>query len=65
MVGLTLRSLRAEALRRLLSTLAVVLGVAFIAGTLILNDAMSAGAYERAGTFDRHTDAGVYPEKET
>ncbi|MEV6376682.1 ABC transporter permease [Micromonospora musae] len=65
MLGLTLRSLRAEALRRLLSTLAVVLGVAFIAGTLILNDAMTDGAYERAGTFDRHTDAGVYAEKKT
>ncbi|SIR70722.1 ABC transporter permease [Micromonospora avicenniae] len=65
MLGLTLRSLRAEALRRLLSMLAVVLGVAFIAGTLILNDALTDGAYERAGTFDRHTDAGVYAEKET
>ncbi|MET7752223.1 FtsX-like permease family protein [Micromonospora sp. NPDC005367] len=64
MLGLTLRSLRAEALRRLLSTLAVVLGVAFIAGTLILDDALSTGAYERAGTFDRHTDAGLYAEKE-
>ncbi|MEV4812363.1 ABC transporter permease [Micromonospora avicenniae] len=64
MLGLTLRSLRAEALRRLLSTLAVVLGVAFIAGTLILNDAMSNSAYERAGTFDRHTDAGVYADDE-
>ncbi|MGK5740852.1 ABC transporter permease [Micromonospora sp. URMC 103] len=64
MLKLTLRSLRAEALRMLLSALAVVLGVAFVAGTLILNDAMTAGAYDRAGTFDRHTDAAVYAEKE-
>ncbi|MGW3811652.1 ABC transporter permease, partial [Micromonospora sp. NPDC005113] len=61
MIRLTLRSLRAEALRMLLSALAVVLGVAFIAGTLILVDGMRAGAYDRAGTFDRHTDLGVYP----
>ncbi|MDG4757933.1 FtsX-like permease family protein [Micromonospora sp. WMMD710] len=60
MIRLTLRSLRAEALRMLLSALAVVLGVAFIAGTLILVDGMRAGAYERAGTFDRHTALGVY-----
>ncbi|MFG1649861.1 ABC transporter permease [Micromonospora sp. NPDC049275] len=61
MIRLTLRSLRAEALRMLLSALAVVLGVAFIAGTLIFVDGMRAGAYDRAGTFDRHTDLGVYP----
>ncbi|TNH25255.1 FtsX-like permease family protein [Micromonospora orduensis] len=60
MIRLTLRSLRAEALRMLLSALAVVLGVAFIAGTLILVDGMRAGAYERAGAFDRHTDLAVY-----
>ncbi|MEU7752734.1 ABC transporter permease [Micromonospora sp. NPDC049171] len=60
MIRLTLRSLRAEALRMLLSALAVVLGVAFVAGTMIFVDGMRDGAYERAGTFDRHTDLGVY-----
>ncbi|MEV4544886.1 ABC transporter permease [Micromonospora echinaurantiaca] len=64
MIRLTLRSLRAEALRLLLSALAIVLGVAFVAGTLIFVDGMRAGAYERAGTFDRHTDLGVYAESE-
>ncbi|KXK60294.1 ABC transporter permease [Micromonospora rosaria] len=64
MLRLTLRSLRAEALRMLLSALAVVLGVAFVAGTLIFIDGMRAGAYERAGTFDRHTDVGVYAERD-
>ncbi|SCL27751.1 putative ABC transport system permease protein [Micromonospora pallida] len=64
MFRLTLRSLRAEALRMLLSALAVVLGVAFVAGTLIFIDGMRAGTYERAGTFDRHTDVGVYAEQD-
>ncbi|MGW4499664.1 ABC transporter permease [Micromonospora sp. NPDC004336] len=61
MIRLTLRQLRAEALRLLLSSLAIVLGVAFIAGTLIFVDGMRAGAYDRAGAFDRHTDLAVYP----
>ncbi|MFJ6194524.1 ABC transporter permease [Micromonospora sp. NPDC092111] len=60
MLRLTLRTLRADALRLLLSSLAVVLGVAFVAGTLICTDGMRAGAYARAGAFDRHTDLGVY-----
>ncbi|WP_446209941.1 ABC transporter permease [Micromonospora sp. IBSANI012] len=60
MIRLTLRSLRADALRLLLSSLAIVLGVAFVAGTLMLTDGMRAGAYDRAGAFDRHTDLGVY-----
>ncbi|MFF5174514.1 ABC transporter permease [Micromonospora sp. NPDC000089] len=59
MVGLTLSTLRADALRLLLSSLAVVLGVAFVAGTLMVTDGMSAAAYQRAGTFDRHTDLDV------
>ncbi len=62
MIRLTLRTLRAEAVRLLLSSLAIVLGVAFIAGTLTFVDGMRAGAYERAGTFDRHTDLDVYAE---
>ncbi|WP_229403409.1 ABC transporter permease [Micromonospora okii] len=64
MIRLTLRSMRADALRLLLCALAVVLGVAFVAGTLIFTDGMKRGAYERAGTFDRHTDAGVYAERD-
>ncbi|MFI9639728.1 ABC transporter permease [Micromonospora sp. NPDC051925] len=60
MLRLTLRTLRADALRLLLSSVAIVLGVAFVAGTLMLTDGMRAGAYERAATFDRHTDLGVY-----
>lgn len=60
MIRTTLRQLRAEALRLMLSSLAIVLGVAFIAGTLIFVDGMRAGAYERAGAFDRHTDLAVH-----
>ncbi|GAA2717400.1 ABC transporter permease [Micromonospora olivasterospora] len=63
MIRLTLRTMRADAVRLLLSTLAIVLGVAFIAGTLIFTDGMKAGAYARAGAFDRHTDLAVYAEK--
>ncbi|GHJ07711.1 ABC transporter substrate-binding protein [Micromonospora humidisoli] len=62
---LTLRTLRADALRLLLSSVAIVLGVAFVAGTLMLTDGMQAGAYARAGAFDRHTDLGVYPDRAT
>ncbi|MEV4727337.1 ABC transporter permease, partial [Micromonospora humida] len=62
---LTLRTLRAGALRLLLSSVAIVLGVAFVAGTLMLTDGMQAGAYERAGAFDRHTDLGVYVDRTT
>ncbi|NJC68467.1 ABC transporter permease [Planosporangium thailandense] len=61
MLKLTLASLRAHALRLVLSSLAIVLGVAFIAGTLMVTDGMRAASYAKAGTFDRHTDAAVYP----
>ncbi|MEU9739362.1 ABC transporter permease [Micromonospora chersina] len=60
MLRLTLRQIRAEGLRLLLSSLAIVLGVAFVAGTLMFTDGMRAGAYERAGAFDRHTDLAAY-----
>ncbi|WP_422741806.1 FtsX-like permease family protein [Micromonospora sp. WMMD754] len=60
MLRLTLRQIRADGLRLLLSSLAVVLGVAFVAGTLMVTDGMRAGAYARAGAFDRHTDLAAY-----
>ncbi|SCE95205.1 FtsX-like permease family protein [Micromonospora mirobrigensis] len=60
LLRVTLRTLRAEASRSALCALAVVLGVAFLAGTLMVTDGMRAGAYARAGAFDRHTDLGVY-----
>ncbi|WP_027660958.1 ABC transporter permease [Salinispora fenicalii] len=60
MLRLTLRQVRADGRRLLLSSLAVVLGVAFVAGTLISIDGMHAGAYARAGAFDRHTDLAAY-----
>ena len=52
MIRLTLRSLRAEALRMLLSALAVVLGVAFVAGTMMLRR-RDAGRGVRAGRYLR------------
>lgn len=60
MLRLTLRQVRSDGLRLLLSTLAIVLGVAFVAGTLIFSDGLRAGAYDRAGAFDRHTDLAAY-----
>ncbi|MFE9693563.1 ABC transporter permease [Micromonospora sp. NPDC005806] len=60
MLRLTVRQVRADGLRLLLSSLAIVLGVAFVAGTLIFTDGMRAGAYARAGAFDRHTDLAAY-----
>ncbi|MGR6319338.1 ABC transporter permease [Micromonospora soli] len=60
MLRLTLRQVRADGLRLLLSSLAIVLGVAFVAGTLIFTDGMRAGASARAGAFDRHTDLAAY-----
>ncbi|MET8838117.1 FtsX-like permease family protein [Micromonospora sp. NPDC004540] len=60
MLRLTLRQVRADGLRLLLSSLAIVLGVAFVAGTLMFTDGMRAGAYERAAAFDRHTDLAAY-----
>ncbi|MFJ8203914.1 ABC transporter permease [Micromonospora chalcea] len=64
MLRLTLRQVRADGLRLLLSSLAIVLGVAFVAGTLMFTDGMRAGAYERAGEFDRHTDLAAYAEND-
>ncbi|MEU3455133.1 ABC transporter permease [Micromonospora sp. NPDC006766] len=64
MLRLILRQARADGLRLLLSCLAIVLGVAFVAGTLIFTDGMRAGAYTRAGAFDRHTDLAAYAGKE-
>ncbi|WP_213453545.1 ABC transporter permease [Rhizomonospora bruguierae] len=56
---MTLSSLRADALRLALPSIAIVLGVAFIAGTLMVTDGMRAASYERVGGFDRHTDVAV------
>ncbi|MFJ1541195.1 FtsX-like permease family protein [Micromonospora chalcea] len=64
MLRLTLRQVRADGLRLLLSSLAIVLGVAFVAGTLMFTDGMRARAYERAGEFDRHTDLAAYAEND-
>ncbi|MFY1697976.1 ABC transporter permease [Solwaraspora sp. WMMA2101] len=56
MLRLTLRSLRANATRLLLSSLAIVLGVGFVTGTLIFSDGLTAATEERAGLLDRFVD---------
>jgi putative ABC transport system permease protein len=58
---LTIRTLRAHGLRLLLSALAIVFGVAFIAGTFIFSDGLKKAAYEKAGRLDRNTDVEVLP----
>ena len=52
----TLRSLRDNATRLVLSSLAIVLGVGFVTGTLIFSDGLSAATEERAGRLDRMVD---------
>ncbi|ROO62517.1 putative ABC transport system permease protein [Micromonospora sp. Llam0] len=56
MLRLTLRSLRAHASRLLLSSLAIVLGVGFVTGTLIFSDGLTAATEQRAGLLDRFVD---------
>ncbi|RMI36236.1 ABC transporter permease [Actinomadura harenae] len=53
MLRLTLRSLAAHRLRLLLTALSVVLGVAFVAGTLIFTDTMDGQAADIAGRLGR------------
>jgi putative ABC transport system permease protein len=59
MLRITLKTLRANLARLLLSSIAVVLGVAFIAGTLIFSDGLSAASYDRLGRLDRTTSVDL------
>src|SRR4051794_23032253 len=75
MLRVTWRNLVARKLRLLLSAFAIVLGVAFVAGSLIFTDAMSGAfdsiiegstadvevAYKGANDFDSQQDARVIP----
>ncbi|WP_018352343.1 ABC transporter permease [Longispora albida] len=59
MFKLTIKSLRANAVRLVLSSLAIVLGVAFIAGTFVFTDGLKAASYEKVGKLDQKTSVGV------
>src|SRR5687767_4601392 len=75
MLKVTWRNLVARKLRLLLSAFAIVLGVAFVAGSLIFTDAMGGAfddiiegstadveiAYEGANDFDSQQDSRVIP----
>ncbi|MCM4082418.1 FtsX-like permease family protein [Paractinoplanes hotanensis] len=59
MVGLTLRTARAHLTRSLLSSLAVVLGVAFVAGSLMFTDGLAQAMTGRAAEQYRAVDVEV------
>ncbi|WP_051467010.1 ABC transporter permease [Actinomadura oligospora] len=59
MLRLTLRSLAAHRLRLLLTAVSVVLGVAFVAGTLIFTDTMDGQAGDIAGHLGRNVAVEV------
>ncbi|GIG58710.1 membrane protein [Longispora fulva] len=59
MIKLTLKSLRANSVRLILSSLAIVLGVAFIAGTFVFTDGLKQASYDKVGKLDRKTSVGV------
>jgi putative ABC transport system permease protein len=59
MIGVTLAGLRAHARRMLATTLAVVFGVGFVAGTLIFNDTAQAGFYRAFSRAAQNVDVAV------
>ncbi|RAY15349.1 ABC transporter permease [Actinomadura craniellae] len=63
MLGITLAGLRAHRLRLLLTTVAIMLGVGFIAGTFVLTDTMQAGIdREFAGSAGKADLVALSPE---
>lgn len=59
MLSLTLKSVRTNKARFLLTSVAVVLGVAFMAGTLVLTDTIKKSYDDVASNVYKHTDAVV------
>ncbi|MFI6709841.1 ABC transporter permease [Nonomuraea sp. NPDC050478] len=62
MLRTALAGLRAHRLRLLLTSLAIMLGVAFIAGTFVLNDTIQAGFAERVTADAEKVAVAVLPE---
>ncbi|MEW9547633.1 ABC transporter permease [Nonomuraea sp. NPDC050783] len=62
MVRTALAGLRAHRLRLLLTSLAIVLGVGFIAGTFVLNDTIQAGFSQRVTADADKVDVAVLPK---
>ncbi|MEO3797192.1 FtsX-like permease family protein [Nonomuraea sp. B10E15] len=62
MLRTALAGLRAHTLRLLLTSLAIMLGVGFIAGTFVLNDTVEAGFAQRVTANAGKVDVAVLPE---
>lgn len=62
MLKTALAGLRAHRLRLLLTSLAIMLGVGFIAGTFVLNDTIQAGFSQRVTADADKVDVAVLPE---
>ncbi|MFI7697592.1 ABC transporter permease [Nonomuraea sp. NPDC049480] len=62
MLKTALAGLRAHRLRLLLTSLAITLGVGFIAGTFVLNDTIQAGFSQRVTADADKVDVAVLPE---
>ncbi|TMR95374.1 ABC transporter permease [Nonomuraea basaltis] len=63
MLKTALAGLRAHRLRLLLTSLAITLGVGFIAGTFVLNDTIQAGFSQRVTADADKVDVAVLPEE--
>ncbi|MEV0617985.1 FtsX-like permease family protein [Nonomuraea sp. NPDC050404] len=63
MLETALAGLRAHRLRLLLTSLAIMLGVGFIAGTFVLNDTVEAGFAQRVTADAGKVDVAVLPAK--
>ncbi|MBA9001493.1 ABC transporter permease [Thermomonospora cellulosilytica] len=63
MLRISLAGLRAHKVRLLMTGLAIVLGVGFIAGTFVLTDSMQAGIDEEFAGSASRVDVGVLPRK--
>ena len=59
MLSLTLKSIKAKKLRFVLTSVAVILGVAFMAGTLVLTDTIKQNYNDVATNVYKNTDAVV------
>ena len=63
MLSLTIKSIRANSVRFFLTSVAVILGVAFMAGTLVLTDTIKKSYDDVATNIYEHTDAVVRSDR--
>src|SRR5215210_4758480 len=65
MLSVTLRGIAAHKIRLLLSSVAVALGIAFLAGTMILTDTIGASVDELQDTLSAGSDVSIRAHSET